>query len=59
MRVNALLDAIPLLERNIRHSEEQHARIVAAIIDGEPDRARGAMAEHLSATAALLRGFLS
>jgi DNA-binding FadR family transcriptional regulator len=59
MRVNALLDAIPLLERNIRHSEEQHASIVAAIIEGEPDRARSAMAEHLSATAALLRGFLS
>jgi DNA-binding FadR family transcriptional regulator len=59
MRVNAFLDAIPSVERNIRHSEEQQARIVGAIVDGDTERARQAMAEHLSATAALLRGFLS
>jgi DNA-binding FadR family transcriptional regulator len=58
MRVNALLDAIPVLERNIAHSEDQHGAIVAAILAGDSDRARRAMAEHLSATAALLRGFL-
>jgi DNA-binding FadR family transcriptional regulator len=59
MRVNGFLDAIPLLERNIEHSEEQHVEIVAAILDGDRERARRAMAEHLCATAALLRGFLS
>jgi DNA-binding FadR family transcriptional regulator len=58
MRVNTWLDAIPLIERNIEHSEAQHCAIVEAIIAGDPERARRAMAEHLSATAALLRGFL-
>jgi DNA-binding FadR family transcriptional regulator len=59
MRVNALLDAIPILERNVRHSDDQHARIVTAILEGRPVLARAAMAVHLQATAALLRGFLS
>jgi len=59
MRVNALLDAIPVLERNLRHSDDQHTRIVAAILDGRPSVARAAMADHLGATAALLRGFLA
>jgi DNA-binding FadR family transcriptional regulator len=58
MRLNDLLDAIPLLQRNIRHSDAQHARIVAAILAGQPARARQAMEEHLEGTAALLRGFL-
>ncbi len=58
MRVNGFLDAIPLIERNVVHSETQHAKIVAAIIAGDRETARRAMAEHLSATAALLRGFL-
>lgn len=59
MRVNDFLDAIPLLDRNIDHSEAQHAQIVAAILDGDRERARRAMAEHLSGTTALLRGFLT
>jgi DNA-binding FadR family transcriptional regulator len=59
MRVNALLDAIPVLERNLRHSDVQHARIVAAILAGDEVQAREAMKEHLTATAVLLRGFLS
>lgn len=59
MRVNGFLDAIPVLERNVAHSEQQHAQVVAAILAGDPEAARRAMAEHLSATAALLRGFLS
>jgi DNA-binding FadR family transcriptional regulator len=58
MRINGFLDAIPLLERNIVHSEAQHAKIVAAIVAGNREAARRTMAEHLSATAALLRGFL-
>lgn len=59
MRINAFLDTIPLLERNIQHSQEQHAEVVAAILAGDRERARRAMAEHLSGTAALLRGFLT
>ena len=59
MRVNGFLDAIPMLERNIDHSERQHAEIVVAITAGDPEGARRAMAEHLEATAALLRGFLA
>ncbi|MFD1715699.1 FadR/GntR family transcriptional regulator [Amnibacterium flavum] len=57
-RVTALLDEIPLLERNIRHSNEQHELVVTAILRGDPDAAERAMAEHLSGSAALLRGFL-
>ncbi|MGH3950198.1 MAG: FadR/GntR family transcriptional regulator [Pseudonocardiaceae bacterium] len=59
MRLNELLDAIPLLERNIEHSNDQHELIVNAILDGDADAARQAMAEHLDGTASLLRGFLS
>jgi DNA-binding FadR family transcriptional regulator len=59
LRVNDLLDGIPLLERNIAHSEEQHARIVRAIRRGQPNAARAAMSEHLEGTTALLRGFLT
>ncbi len=58
-RVNELLDGIPLLSRNIAHSNEQHEAIVVAILTGNPDRAAAAMAEHLEGSAALLRGFLS
>ncbi len=58
MRLNELLDAIPVLDRNIRHADGQHARVVAAILAGEPARARAAMEEHIEGTAALLRGFL-
>ena len=57
-RLNALLDAIPLLARNIEHSKEQHTEIVTAILAGDAEGARRAMAGHLSATASLLRGFL-
>lgn len=59
MRLNELLDAIPLLERNIEHSNDQHGLIVNAILHGDVDAAKRAMAEHLDGTAALLRGFLS
>ncbi|WP_313675020.1 FCD domain-containing protein [Mycolicibacterium sp.] len=58
MRVNALLDRIPLLARNIAHSEEQHESIVAAIVAGDPDQAAAAMLDHLAGSAALLHGFL-
>ncbi|MGZ0148481.1 FadR/GntR family transcriptional regulator [Kribbella sp. WER1] len=58
MRLNELLDAIPLLERNIQHSNEQHAAIVGAILGADPEAARRAMQEHLQGTAVLLHGFL-
>jgi DNA-binding GntR family transcriptional regulator len=59
MRLNELLDAIPLLERNIQHSNDQHQAIVDAILADDPEVARRAMQEHLSGTAALLRAFLA
>ncbi|MGA1838626.1 FCD domain-containing protein [Herbiconiux sp. 11R-BC] len=59
MRVNALLDAIPLLDRNIAHSNQQHESLVGAILTGNGDDAARVMSEHLAGSAALLRGFLS
>jgi DNA-binding FadR family transcriptional regulator len=59
MRINGFLDAIPLLECNIARSQGQHAAIVAAILAGDSEGARRAMAKHLSVTAALLRRFLA
>lgn len=53
-----LLNAIPMLQRNLEHANDQHASIVRAILAGDPDRARRAMEEHVAGTAALLRGFL-
>jgi len=58
-RVNELLDNIPLLTRNIWHSNEQHEAIVVAILTGDPERAAAATREHLEGSAALLRGFLA
>ncbi|CUR56069.1 putative transcriptional regulator, GntR family [metagenome] len=59
MRVNRLLDEIPLLERNIAHSDEQHRTLVTAILAGQADAAAAAVEEHLAGSAALLRGFLA
>ncbi|HEY0806043.1 MAG TPA: FCD domain-containing protein [Pseudonocardiaceae bacterium] len=59
MRVNELLDEIPLLPPNLGHSNAQHEVIITAILGGDPPAARTAMAEHLAGTSALLHGFLS
>ncbi|WP_435154933.1 FadR/GntR family transcriptional regulator [Amycolatopsis sacchari] len=59
MRVNRLLDEIPLLPPNLDHSNTQHEAIVTAILKGDRESARQAMAEHLEGTASLLRAFLS
>jgi DNA-binding FadR family transcriptional regulator len=59
MRLNDLLNAIPVLKPNIEHAAAQHAAIVNAILAGDPQRARSAVAEHLAGTGALLRGFLA
>jgi DNA-binding FadR family transcriptional regulator len=58
MQLNDLLNAIPVLKLNIAHAARQHAAIVEAIMAGDPQRARNAVAEHLSGTGSLLRGFL-
>jgi DNA-binding FadR family transcriptional regulator len=59
MRLNDLLNAIPVLQRNIDHTAGQHAAIVAAILAGDAEQARRSVAEHLEGTGALLRGFLA
>lgn len=58
MRLHDMLDAIPVLDRNIEHSREQHGAIVRAILDGDGDGARLTMERHCDDTAALLRGLL-
>ncbi|MEU0336356.1 FCD domain-containing protein [Streptomyces sp. NPDC006193] len=57
--VNGLLDCIPLLVRNLEHSQRQHAALVEAVLAGDADGARETMREHCAGTAALLRGFLA
>jgi len=57
-QLGELLAAIPVLRRNIAHSDTQHAAVVQAILAGDGGVARTVMEEHCDATAALLRGFL-
>ncbi|GAB2855312.1 FCD domain-containing protein [Streptomyces deserti] len=57
--VNDLLDCIPLLVRNLEHSQRQHTALVEAVLDRDADGAREMMREHCAGTAALLRGFLA
>jgi DNA-binding GntR family transcriptional regulator len=59
MRLNDLLNAIPVLQHNIHHTAQQHTAIAEAILAGDAERAGAAVAEHLDGTAALLRGFLA
>jgi DNA-binding FadR family transcriptional regulator len=59
LRVGELLAAIPVLQRNIAHSDTQHAETVEAILAGDSARARRAMEAHCDGTSALLRGFLT
>ncbi|MGR6999548.1 FadR/GntR family transcriptional regulator [Yinghuangia aomiensis] len=40
MRLNDLLNAIPVLDRNIAHSAVQHQAIVESVLAGDPDAAR-------------------
>jgi DNA-binding FadR family transcriptional regulator len=58
LRLDQLLGAIPVLRRNLDHSDVQHTRIVEAILAGDPVSARTVMEEHCDATAELLRGLL-
>jgi DNA-binding FadR family transcriptional regulator len=59
MRVTDLLNASPVLRRNIEHTALQHTAIATAILAGDAEQARRAVAEHLDGTGALLRGFLT
>ena len=56
--LHEMLLAIPVLDANIAHSDRQHARLVRAILAGNPERARRVMEEHCDDTAALLRGLV-
>jgi len=56
--LHEMLLAIPVLKANIAHSDRQHARLVRAVVAGQPDLARRAMEEHCDDTAALLRGLV-
>jgi len=58
VRLGQLLAAIPVLPRNIAHSDAQHEAIIGAVLAGDAAAARAAMAEHCAGTAALLRGLL-
>jgi DNA-binding FadR family transcriptional regulator len=58
MRLNELLDHIPMVPRNIAHSDEQHEAIVIAILAGDGDKAAKTMTAHVWGSAALLHGFL-
>ena len=53
-----MLMAIPVLKRNIEHSNDQHHQVVGAILGGDAPGARAAMEEHCDATSALLRGLI-
>jgi len=58
LTLDRLLAAIPVIPRNLDHSDAQHDRIVDAILHGDPTAARAAMEEHCDGTAELLRGLL-
>ncbi|HEX6870995.1 MAG TPA: FCD domain-containing protein [Micromonosporaceae bacterium] len=59
LTLDRLLAAIPVLRRNLDHSDAQHTRIVEAILAGDAAAARASMEQHCDATAELLRGLLA
>ena len=58
IRLHEMLGAIPVLDRNIDHSRQQHAAIAEAILAGDAAKARRVMESHCDDTAALLRGLM-
>jgi GntR family transcriptional repressor for pyruvate dehydrogenase complex len=56
--LHEMLIAIPVLAVNIVHSDDEHARVAEAILDGDGDAAQQVMETHCDSTAALLRGLL-
>jgi DNA-binding FadR family transcriptional regulator len=57
-RLSDLIALIPRSEDALRNSNDQHARIVAAIVRRDGEAARSAMKEHVEATSRFLRGIL-
>jgi len=57
--LDRLLAAIPVIKRNLDHSDNQHTRIVDAILAGDAGAARALMEEHCDGTAELLLGLLT
>jgi GntR family transcriptional repressor for pyruvate dehydrogenase complex len=53
-----MLMQIPVYDVNIGHSDQQHERILRAVLDGHAEAARQTMEDHCDDTAALLRGLL-
>ncbi|MGP3990188.1 FadR/GntR family transcriptional regulator [Streptomyces sp. 3N207] len=58
-KLNDLLNRIPLLVRNLEHAQQQHAALVAAVLERDGEGARAIAREHCAGTASLLRGFLT
>ncbi|MGN9776782.1 FadR/GntR family transcriptional regulator [Micromonospora sp. H33] len=59
LTLDRLLAAIPVITRNLDHSDAQHTRIVDAILAGDASGARAVMEEHCDGTAELLRALLT
>jgi DNA-binding FadR family transcriptional regulator len=58
VRLSDLIRLTPQMEAALRHSDEQHLRIVNAIKRGDRNAARRATEEHVASTATYIRGFL-
>ncbi len=59
IRLNGMLDALPLVPVNIDHSNRQHVRLINKIIKGDAAGAKAEMCRHVDGTAALLKGFVA
>jgi DNA-binding GntR family transcriptional regulator len=57
-QLSDLLGAFPLVEAQLKHSDQQHAEIVRAVQRGQAAAAGQQMEAHVDATANLIRGFL-
>jgi DNA-binding FadR family transcriptional regulator len=58
-QLSSLFAATPVIEEVLRHSDMQHAAIVAAIRAHDEDSARAVMEEHMEGTKAFLGAFLT
>jgi DNA-binding FadR family transcriptional regulator len=58
-QLSSLFAATPVIEEVLRHSDDQHAAVVAAIRDHDEDKARSIMEEHMEGTKAFLSAFLT
>lgn len=58
MRLNDLLDEASFEPASVASSNLEHAAVVDAVVSGDVEAARAAMAAHVGSTAALLRGVL-